>query len=158
MNKVWQGSPNPRSLNLLWLCNIQPSTDLNSSYSTSQPRRSVPGVFGNLQNQNLDVIKRMLFSALQPNESEALRVQAVKAVGAFILLHDKEPAIQKHFADLLAPLMQVMLRFTVLFIVRFTELWKVQIIVFVLEYTGYDTESYKSLVLYCNRALSQLLN
>lgn len=49
----------------------------------------------------------MLFSALQPTESDALRVQAVKAVGAFILLHDKEPAIQKHLSDLLDPMMQV---------------------------------------------------
>lgn len=69
--------------------------------------RSVPGVFGNRQNENLDVIKQMLLSSLQPTESEALQMQAVKAVGAFILLHDKEPAIQKHFADLLLPLMQV---------------------------------------------------
>ncbi|KAJ0181346.1 hypothetical protein K1T71_003431 [Dendrolimus kikuchii] len=68
---------------------------------------SVPGVFGNRQNENLDVIKRMLLSSLQPTESEALRTQAVKAVGAFILLHDKEPAIQKHFGDILIPLMQV---------------------------------------------------
>lgn len=49
----------------------------------------------------------MLLSSLQPTETEALRMQAVKAVGAFILLHDKESAIQKHFSDLLLPLMQV---------------------------------------------------
>lgn len=49
----------------------------------------------------------MLLSALQPTETEALRNQAVKAVGAFIVLHDKEPAIQKHFSDILAPLMKV---------------------------------------------------
>lgn len=67
----------------------------------------MPGVFGNQQNQNLDVIKRMLLSALQPTESDALRIQAVKAVGAFILLHDKEPVIQQHFQDVLLPLMQV---------------------------------------------------
>lgn len=67
----------------------------------------MPGVFGNRQNENLDVIKRMLLSTLQPTESEALQMQAVKAVGAFILLHDKEPAIQKHFSDLLVPFMQV---------------------------------------------------
>lgn len=67
----------------------------------------MPGVFGNQQNQNLDVIKRMLLSALQPTESDALRIQAVKAIGAFILLHDKEPVIQQHFQDVLLPLMQV---------------------------------------------------
>lgn len=64
-------------------------------------------MFGNRQNENLDVIKSMLLSALQICESEALRSQAVKAVGAFILLHDKEPAIQKHFSDVLVPFMQV---------------------------------------------------
>lgn len=68
---------------------------------------SVPGVFGNQQNQNLDVIKRMLLSALQPTESDALRIQSVKAIGAFILLHDKQPVIQQHFQDVLLPLMQV---------------------------------------------------
>lgn len=67
----------------------------------------MPGVFGNQQNQNLDVIKRMLLSALQPTESDALRIQTVKAIGAFILLHDKEPVIQQHFQDVLLPLMQV---------------------------------------------------
>ncbi|KPI93520.1 Importin-5 [Papilio xuthus] len=71
---------------------------------------SVPGVFGNRQNENLDVIKQMLLSSLQPTETEALRMQAVKAVGAFILLHDKESAIQKHFSDLLLPLMQVVVQ------------------------------------------------
>lgn len=68
--------------------------------------RSVPGVFGHRQNENLPVIKRMLLAGLQ-SSSEILQTQAVKAVGAFILLHDKEPAIQKHFTDILIPLMQV---------------------------------------------------
>lgn len=63
-------------------------------------------MFGHRQNENLVVIKRMLLTALQ-STSEALRTQAVKAVGAFILLHEKEPAIHKHFSDLLLPLMQV---------------------------------------------------
>lgn len=66
----------------------------------------MPGVFGHRQNENLPVIKRMLLAGLQ-SSSEILQTQAVKAVGAFILLHDKEPAIQKHFTDILIPLMQV---------------------------------------------------
>ncbi|CAB3260109.1 unnamed protein product, partial [Arctia plantaginis] len=70
---------------------------------------SVPGVFGHRQNENLPVIKRMLLSGLQSN-SEILRTQAVKAVGAFILLHDKEPAIQNISLNILIPLMQVIVQ------------------------------------------------
>ncbi|GBP12896.1 Importin-5 [Eumeta japonica] len=94
---------------LQFLFNCAGAQDSNMKEAGIRMFTSVPGVFGNLQNQNLDVIKRMLASTLQPNESEALRIQAVKAVGAFILLHDKEPAIQKHFADLLPSFMQVVI-------------------------------------------------
>ncbi|XP_048004926.1 importin-5 [Leguminivora glycinivorella] len=98
----------PEFLQFMFTCaNAQ---DSNMKEAGIRMFTSVPGVFGNLQNQNLDAIKRMLFTALQPTESEALRVQAVKAVGAFILLHDKEPAIQKHLSDLLDPMMQVVVQ------------------------------------------------
>ncbi|VVC88649.1 unnamed protein product [Leptidea sinapis] len=68
---------------------------------------SVPGVFGDQENENLDVIKNMLMSALHAVDSDVLQMQAVKAVGAFILLHEKEPAIQKYFSDILPAFMQV---------------------------------------------------
>ncbi|CAH0556676.1 unnamed protein product [Brassicogethes aeneus] len=68
---------------------------------------SVPGVFGNQQNNYLDLIKQMLMQSLQPTESYEVRFQAVRAVGAFILINDKETQILKHYADLLAPMLQV---------------------------------------------------
>ena len=36
-----------------------------------------------------------------------MRFQAVRAIGAFIMLHDKETNIQKHFAELLPAVVQV---------------------------------------------------
>ncbi|XP_038209407.1 importin-5 [Zerene cesonia] len=95
---------------LQFMFNCANAQDANIKEAGIRMFTSVPGVFGNRQNENLDVIKRMLLSALQITESEALRLQAVKAVGAFILLHDKEPAIQKHFSDLLLPFMQVVVQ------------------------------------------------
>lgn len=68
---------------------------------------SVPGVFGNQQNNYLDLIKQMLLQSLQPTQPYEVRFQAVKAVGAFILINDKETQILKHFADLLAPMLVV---------------------------------------------------
>ncbi|XP_056644461.1 importin-5 [Diorhabda sublineata] len=68
---------------------------------------SVPGVFGNQQNNYLDLIKQMLLQSLQPSESYEVRFQAVRAVGAFMLINDKETQILKHFADLLTPMLHV---------------------------------------------------
>ncbi|XP_039296349.1 importin-5 [Nilaparvata lugens] len=62
---------------------------------------SVPGVFGNHQSNYLDVIKQMLQRSLEDATSYSVRFQAVRAVSAFVLLHDKEAQIQKHFSDLL---------------------------------------------------------
>ncbi|CAK1548631.1 unnamed protein product [Leptosia nina] len=95
---------------LQFMFNCANAQDSNIKEAAIRMFTSVPGVFGNRQNENLDVIKRMLLTALQPTESEALQMQAVKAVGAFILLHDKEPAIQKHFSDLLLPFMEVVVK------------------------------------------------
>lgn len=68
---------------------------------------SVPGVFGNQQNNYLDLIKQMLLQSLAPTEAYEVRFQAVRAVGAFILINDKETQILKHYADLLAPMLHV---------------------------------------------------
>ncbi|XP_072935690.1 importin-5 [Epargyreus clarus] len=91
---------------LQFMFNCASAQDPNIKEAGIRMFTSVPGVFGNRQNDNLNVIKQMLVSALQPTESATLRMQAVKAVGAFILNHDKEPAILKHFGDVLLPLMQ----------------------------------------------------
>lgn len=68
---------------------------------------SVPGVFGNQQNNYLDLIKQMLQHSLMQTESYEVRFQAVRAIGAFILVHEKETQILKHFDDLLPGLLQV---------------------------------------------------
>lgn len=64
---------------------------------------SVPGIFGNQENQYLDVIKAMLQKYMAPESDDEVRFQAVRALGQFILMHEKDEAIQKHFQDLLAP-------------------------------------------------------
>ncbi|KAF7281384.1 karyopherin beta 3 [Rhynchophorus ferrugineus] len=68
---------------------------------------SVPGVFGNQQNNYLDLIKQMLMQSLQSSAEYEVRFQAVRAIGAFILINDKETQILKHFADLLGPMLMV---------------------------------------------------
>lgn len=67
---------------------------------------SIPNVFGNQEQQYIDVIKQMLLASLTDQNYE-VRFTAVRAAGNYLLLHDKETGIQKHFADLLGPLMQV---------------------------------------------------
>lgn len=62
---------------------------------------SVPGIFGNQQSRYLEIIKQMLMKYLDRTSNPEVRFQAVRAVVAFILLHDKEVEIQKYFSDLL---------------------------------------------------------
>lgn len=97
-----------RSQNVCVRIFSSPSTcRLTVIFTELQIYSSVPGVFGNLQNQYLDVIKQMLSASLQPEEEYFVRFQAVKALGAFITMHEKETNIQKHFADLLPNFMLV---------------------------------------------------
>ena len=67
---------------------------------------SIPGVFGNQEKQYIDVIKQMLLASLNDPTFD-VRFTAVKATGNYLLLHEKDSAVQKHFADLLGPMMQV---------------------------------------------------
>eukprot|EP00088_Acartia_fossae_P049518 TRINITY_DN5459_c0_g1_i1.p1 TRINITY_DN5459_c0_g1~~TRINITY_DN5459_c0_g1_i1.p1 ORF type:complete len:1108 (-),score=360.91 TRINITY_DN5459_c0_g1_i1:577-3870(-) len=67
---------------------------------------SIPSIFGNQEQQYIDVIKQMLLASLT-DQNYDVRFSAVKAAGNYLLLHDKDTGIQKHFADLLAPIMQV---------------------------------------------------
>ncbi|XP_058802795.1 importin-5 [Phymastichus coffea] len=60
----------------------------------------VPGVFGNQQANYLDLIKQMLQLSVNDTSNYEVQFQAVRAVGAFIMLHEKESNIQKHFAEL----------------------------------------------------------
>ncbi|XP_011500552.1 PREDICTED: importin-5 isoform X2 [Ceratosolen solmsi marchali] len=61
----------------------------------------VPGVFGNQQANYLDLIKQMLQLSVNDSSNYEVQFQSVRAIGAFIMLHDKEANIQKHFSELL---------------------------------------------------------
>jgi hypothetical protein len=89
----------PEILQLLFQCANAPSPLLQES--ALRIFSSVPGIFGNQQNNYLTVIKDMLMKYLDPSSNKEVRFQAVRAVVAFILLHDKEVEIQKSFSDLL---------------------------------------------------------
>ena len=67
---------------------------------------SVPGVFGNQEQQYIEVIKNMLASSLT-DQSYDVRFGAVKASCNYLLLHEKNLGLQKHFGDLLGPIMNV---------------------------------------------------
>jgi len=67
---------------------------------------SIPGVFGNQEQQYIDVIKQMLLASLTDPTYE-VRFTAVKASANYLLLHEKDAGLQKHFSDLLGPMMQV---------------------------------------------------
>lgn len=51
----------------------------------------------------------MLQQSLLQTQAYEVRVQAVKAVTAFVILHEKEQNIFKHFADLLPEMLKVSL-------------------------------------------------
>lgn len=89
----------PEFLQFLFQCANAESIPLQES--ALRIFSSVPGIFGNQQKQYLDVIKAMLMKYLDPASDAEVRFQAVRAVGAFILLHDKDDHILKSFSDLL---------------------------------------------------------
>nr|CAD7200081.1 unnamed protein product [Timema douglasi] len=97
----------PEFLNFLFQCSNSPLPQMKES--ALRMFTSVPGVFGNQQANYLDIIKQMIQKALVDTTSYEVRFQAVRAVSAFILLHEKEIPIQKHFHDVLPGFMQVVL-------------------------------------------------
>nr|CAD7437675.1 unnamed protein product [Timema bartmani] len=94
----------PEFLNFLFQCSNSPLPQMKES--ALRMFTSVPGVFGNQQANYLDIIKQMIQKALVDTTSYEVRFQAVRAVSAFILLHEKEIPIQKHFHDVLPGFMQ----------------------------------------------------
>lgn len=68
---------------------------------------AVPGVFGNQENQYLAMIKQMLHQSIQPNVNLEVRIQAVRAIGAFILAHEKDSSVLKNFTDILPQIIEV---------------------------------------------------
>jgi len=70
---------------------------------------SVPGVFGKMEEQNLMIIKKMLASSLTDAHYD-VRFGGVKASSSFLMLHEKDTVVQKHLAELLSPLMTVVVQ------------------------------------------------
>ena len=68
-----------------------------------------PGVFGNQQQDHLDLIKSMLNAALVDTLHPSVQALAVKATSAFVLLHENEANIQKEFGDLLPNMLTVII-------------------------------------------------
>lgn len=61
----------------------------------------VPGVFGNLESQYMELIKQMLQKSLDASSAAEVQIQAVCAVCAFINRHSKDTNVLKHFSDVL---------------------------------------------------------
>nr|XP_012150540.1 PREDICTED: importin-5 isoform X2 [Megachile rotundata] len=95
----------PEFLQFLFQCANSPLPALKES--ALRMFTSVPGVFGNQQANYLDLIKQMLQQSVMDSSNYEVRFQAVRAIGAFIILHDKEENIQKHFSELLPAIVQV---------------------------------------------------
>lgn len=89
----------PDILMLLFQC--ANATDVQMQESALRIFASVPGIFGNHEKTYLPTIKDMLMKYLDPSSNQEVRFQAVRAVCAFVLMHDKEVEIQKFFSDLL---------------------------------------------------------
>lgn len=96
----------PEFLEFLFQCTSSPNPAMKDS--ALRMFTVVPGVFGNQQANYLDVIKQMLQQSLVPTQTYEVRFQAVRATGAFILIHEKEVPILKHFGDLLPGMIQVL--------------------------------------------------
>ncbi|KAK7467770.1 hypothetical protein BaRGS_00037007 [Batillaria attramentaria] len=65
-----------------------------------------PGIFGNLQNHYLEVIKQMLGQSLQFRAAPQVVYEAVKATSAFLIANEKENHMHTHLKDLLPHLIQ----------------------------------------------------
>ena len=79
---------------------------INAKYFCVLMVNIFPSVFGNQEQQYVEVIKNMLASSLVDPNFE-VRFGAVKATCNYLLLHDKDVGLQKHFGDVLGPIMSV---------------------------------------------------
>ena len=67
----------------------------------------MPTVFGNEHSQYVEVIKQMLMGSLTDPTSYEVRFSAVRSAVNYLLLHEKDTAMQKHFSDLIGPILTV---------------------------------------------------
>ncbi|KNE88054.1 hypothetical protein PSTG_18551 [Puccinia striiformis f. sp. tritici PST-78] len=95
----------PEILQFLFQCANSSSSQLQES--ALRIFTSVPNIFGNQEAQYIDLIKQMFAKSLEPTADVEVRFQAVRAVGAFILNHEKETQLHKHFSDLLPRMIMV---------------------------------------------------
>ncbi|XP_063224188.1 importin-5 [Bacillus rossius redtenbacheri] len=95
----------PEFLQFIFQCANSPEARLKES--ALRMFGALPGMFGNQQAAYLDLIKQMLQQALLDTTSYEVRFQAVKAVSAFVMLHEKETPILRHLSDLLPGVLQV---------------------------------------------------
>ncbi|XP_017765333.1 PREDICTED: importin-5 isoform X3 [Eufriesea mexicana] len=95
----------PEFLQFLFQCANSPVPSLKEN--ALRMFTSVPRVFGNQQANYLHLIKQMLQQSVMDSTNYEVRFQAVRAIGAFIILHDTEENIQKHFSELLPAIIQV---------------------------------------------------
>ncbi|XP_039601355.1 importin-5 [Polypterus senegalus] len=65
-----------------------------------------PGIFGNQQQHYLEVIKRMLAQCMQDQENPQIRTLAARAAASFVLSHENNNLLHKHFAELLPGILQ----------------------------------------------------
>uniref|UniRef100_A0A8C4STW7 Importin-5 n=1 Tax=Erpetoichthys calabaricus TaxID=27687 RepID=A0A8C4STW7_ERPCA len=65
-----------------------------------------PGIFGNQQQHYLEVIKRMLAQCMQDQENPQIRTLAARAAASFVLSHENNTLLHKHFAELLPGILQ----------------------------------------------------
>uniref|UniRef100_A0A023FS80 Putative karyopherin importin beta 3 n=1 Tax=Amblyomma parvum TaxID=251391 RepID=A0A023FS80_AMBPA len=95
----------PEFLKFLFSCASSANPLLRES--ALQIFTSVPGIFGNQQSRYLDMIRQMLVQSLADTSSANVRFAAVKAIIAFLLVHEKEVSIQRMFVDSLPVMLQV---------------------------------------------------
>lgn len=95
----------PELLQFLFLCVHSEHVELQES--ALRIFAAVPTVFGNQEAQYLTMIKQMLQQSIQPNVDVTVRIQAVRAIGAFILAHEKDSSILKGFTELLPQVIAV---------------------------------------------------
>lgn len=68
---------------------------------------AVPNVFGSQEPQYQNLIHQMLMHSLEEGVAPEVQFQAVRAVGAYILFHEKDNNVFKHYGDLLPRCLQI---------------------------------------------------
>jgi len=95
----------PELLKLLFEMASSPSPELKES--ALHLFSSIPAAFGNLHNQYLDLIKRMLVASITDESSYEVRFAAAKATVSYLLHYSSEATVQKYLADIVGSILSV---------------------------------------------------